>query len=125
MKGPKIRRLYFTAREVCSRIGISHATLRNWEHRFIHLKPARNQSGRKLYRPGDLKLILRIKQFKEADYTDEKIESILWPGMEHTHSGASQPNLTTQSTLAGIRKELQDILMLLDPGQDKHTPTRN
>jgi DNA-binding transcriptional MerR regulator len=115
MAGPNIRRLYYTMSEVCSRIGISEAALRNWEHRFPGLKPARSQAGRKLYRPGDLKLALRLKQLKEADYTDEEIESMIWPHMQHAESPAPQKSKPDAQIIEGIRDELKEILALIDP----------
>jgi len=119
MAGPNIRRLYFSTREVCSRIGISQAVLRNWEQRFTQFKPARSQSGRKLYRPADLKLILRIKQFKDAGYADEKIESILWPQVQQSEQYVPKNNPPDRQMISQIRNELKDILSILDA----HSPT--
>ncbi|NQT27940.1 MerR family transcriptional regulator [candidate division KSB1 bacterium] len=118
MSGPKIRRLYYSAREVCSRLGISQVALRNWEHKFPQFKPARSQSGRKLYKPSDLKLILRLKQYKEAGYTDEKIASILWPQLQHIDTNTPEKSPPTKKIINGIKNELKDILSLIDSTTD-------
>lgn len=117
MAGPHIRRLYYSTREVCSRIGISQTVLRTWEHKFPHCKPARSQSGRKLYKPGDLKLILKIKQFKDSGYTDDKIHSILWPQLQPGAAKKIDKNPEIDTLLEDIGNELKNILALINSGR--------
>jgi DNA-binding transcriptional MerR regulator len=77
MDGPKIRRLYYSAGEVCRIVGIKPHTLRSWEERFGLPKPTRNLNGRKLYRPGDLDATVRIKASKDAGMTDEAVLALM------------------------------------------------
>jgi DNA-binding transcriptional MerR regulator len=77
MDGPKIRRLYYSAGEVCRLAGIKPHTLIAWENRFGAPKPSRNLNGRKLYRPGDLDATLRIKEAKDNGMSDEAVLVLL------------------------------------------------
>jgi DNA-binding transcriptional MerR regulator len=77
MNGPKIRRLYYSAGEVCQLADIKPHTLRMWEERFGAPKPSRNLNGRKLYRPGDLDATLKIKASKDAGMPDEAVLALL------------------------------------------------
>jgi DNA-binding transcriptional MerR regulator len=77
MDGPKIRRLYYSAAEICQLAGIKLHTLRTWEERFGAPKPSKNMNGRKLYRPGDLDATFRIKASKDAGLSDEAVIALI------------------------------------------------
>lgn len=112
MAGPKIRRLYYSASEVSDLIGISPGLLKTWENKFPHFKPARSQSGRRLYKPSDLKLIRRIKKLKDIGYTDEKVLGLIYPSEEQTQI---QPAVDIEKldVLKTVKDELVDLLRLL------------
>jgi DNA-binding transcriptional MerR regulator len=77
MQGPKIRRLYYSARDVSEIVNISSQLLREWEESLPNLKPSKSKSGRRLYKPEDMKKILRIKEWKENGYSNKEINRLL------------------------------------------------
>jgi PAS domain S-box-containing protein len=50
-----------TLKAVSARTGIPAATLRTWEHRYSFTRPARSQSGYRLYGEDDIARILQVK----------------------------------------------------------------
>lgn len=126
MAGPNIKRLYFSASDVCRIAGVSPGTLKGWELKFHNLKPARSQTGRRLYKPSDLTLVKRIKRLKDIGYTDEKVAEMLLPQHEHEIPPVlSEPvieptmlDTPPQEILAELKQDLKEILDLLGDGMD-------
>jgi DNA-binding transcriptional MerR regulator len=54
-------KLYFRIGEVEALTGIPAYVLRYWESEFKLLRPKKNPAGQRLYRKGDVELVLRIK----------------------------------------------------------------
>ena len=77
MDGPDIRRLYYSATEVCEDAGITRELLKHWEIVFPSVKPVKSRSGRRLFKPHDLEIIQKIKEMKDAGFKDDKIRSYL------------------------------------------------
>lgn len=77
MQGPGIKRLYYSASDVCFIVGVKSHTLKSWEQKYGRPKPARNKSGRRLFKPRELEMAKRIKKLTDAGYSDEKIAYIL------------------------------------------------
>lgn len=80
MIGPKIRRLYYSAKEVTDETGVSTSTLKAWEIKYPMVKPIRHRSGRRLYRPEDLERIRQIKSLEEAGHDETYILNMLHKG---------------------------------------------
>jgi DNA-binding transcriptional MerR regulator len=106
-KGPALRKLYFTIGEVSEQLGIPAHVLRYWESEFPQLRPKKGRAGNRVYQERDLATIARIK-------------SLLYD-QRFTIAGAkvqlSQANGTDDAgdgLLKEVRKELKDILILLD-----------
>ncbi|MBI3939430.1 MAG: MerR family transcriptional regulator [Acidobacteria bacterium] len=59
---PIPRKLYYKIGEVCDLCEIQPHVLRYWETEFAELSPAKNNSGQRVYRYGDLQIVRRIKQ---------------------------------------------------------------
>lgn len=77
MNGLGIRRLYFSTSDVSEIAKVQPHVLRSWESKFPNLNPSKSKSGRRLFKPGDLDLVLIIKKLKDKGYTEEKIRSLL------------------------------------------------
>ncbi len=131
MVGPNIKRLYFSASDVCRMAGIGPGTLKGWELKFTSLKPARSQTGRRLYKPSDLTLVKRIKRLKDIGYTDEKVAEMLLSHHEHEMppmlSELSEPvfepavpEKPSPDLLSAVKHDLKEILDLLSAGMDEH-----
>ena len=54
-------KLYYSIKDVAEFVGEVPSTLRYWETEFAELKPKRTLKGRRLYTPGDIETIRKIK----------------------------------------------------------------
>jgi len=74
-------RLYYSISEVCELTDLKPHVLRYWETAFPMLRPSKNQSGNRVYRPRDLELIRLIRRllYEErftVDGARQKIEDM-------------------------------------------------
>lgn len=77
MNDLRIRRLYYSTSDVSEIAKVRPHVLRSWEAKFPNLKPSKSKSGRRLFKPSDLDLVLIIKRLKDEGYTEEKIYNLL------------------------------------------------
>ena len=118
MKGPHIRRLYYSTKEVSDITQVDPELIRLWEETFTHLKPSKSKSGRRLFKPEDVKKILRIKVFKEKGYSDEEINLLIQghlihnerPIVDESEAGESQRRVL----FSEMQNDLKQILNILD-----------
>jgi DNA-binding transcriptional MerR regulator len=111
-------KLYFKIGEVSELLGVEPYVLRYWESEFSVLSPKKSGTGHRLYRRKDVELLLRIKHLLyEKRFTIEGARQTL-----HAESRAPkaqrapkrvQAELFGSDPLPEIRKELQEILLLL------------
>lgn len=122
MKGPSIRRLYYSKKEVSQILKIKSGVLRNWELKFPISKPTKSKSGRRLYKPRDLEMLLRIQKFRDQGFTDEKINNLIGKKSFKQRRQGFKPDIIKEDTPSKIveelREELQDIIRILD--QENH-----
>ncbi|MFZ5475260.1 MAG: MerR family transcriptional regulator [Myxococcota bacterium] len=75
-------KLFFRIGEVAELVGVEAHVLRYWETEF-KLRPARSQSGQRLYRKSDLARFLRVRQLlHEEGYTIAGARKVLVEGVE-------------------------------------------
>src|SRR5438876_3719686 len=55
-------RPYRSISEVSELVGVKPHVLRYWETQFSMLRPKKNRAGNRMYRPEEVKLLLRIKE---------------------------------------------------------------
>jgi len=55
-------KLYRPISEVAEVVGVKPHVLRYWETQFSMLRPRKNRAGNRMYRPEEVKLLLRIKE---------------------------------------------------------------
>ena len=55
-------KLYRSISEVSELVGVKPHVLRYWETQFSMLRPKKNRAGNRMYRPEEVKLLLRIKE---------------------------------------------------------------
>lgn len=55
-------KLYRSISEVSEMLGVKAHVLRYWETQFSMLRPKKNRAGNRMYRPEDVRLVLRIKE---------------------------------------------------------------
>jgi DNA-binding transcriptional MerR regulator len=114
-------KLYFKIGEVSELLGVEAYVLRYWESEFPVLSPKKSGTGHRLYRRKDVELLLRIKHLLyDKRFTIEGARQSL-------HSEAKAPKgpkalrapkrvqaeLFSADPLPDIRRELQEILLLL------------
>ena len=60
-------KLFFRIGEVAELTGVPPYVLRYWESEFKLLRPRKNHAGQRVYRKGDIDLVLRIKRLLYED----------------------------------------------------------
>ena len=55
-------KLYRSISEVAELVGVKQHVLRYWETQFSMLRPRKNRAGNRMYRPDEVKLLLRIRE---------------------------------------------------------------
>ena len=105
-------KLYRSISEVSDMLGVKPHVLRYWETQFSMLRPKKNRAGNRMYRPDEVKLLIRIKELLyERRYTiagakrtllDERKESS--PQVELGFETAERRML-----LLEVREELKTI----------------
>jgi len=58
----KESKLYRSISEVAELVGVKQHVLRYWETQFSMLRPRKNRAGNRMYRPDEVKLLLRIRE---------------------------------------------------------------
>jgi DNA-binding transcriptional MerR regulator len=111
-------KLYFKIGEVSELLGVEAYVLRYWETEFPVLSPKKSGTGHRLYRRKDVELLLRIKHLLyDKRFTIEGARQSL-----HSEAKAPKPARTPKRVqaelfaadpLPDIRRELEEILLLL------------
>jgi DNA-binding transcriptional MerR regulator len=109
---------FFSIGEVCELTGLKAHVLRYWESQFRFLSPAKNRSGNRVYQRREIELILLVKHLLYTEkYTIDGARQKL---NEHRKAGelrqVSRTALAVE-TLAGLEKELRDLLKVLASGE--------
>ena len=118
MSTPKIKRLYYSIREVSERTQVPPDVLRVWEKKFSKLCPLKRKTGRRLYRQHDMDIVLRIKKFKDEGYTDEHIQSLMGsPGRGYGRRTREReekiPKIQKDVFFDDLYEDLKEILDIL------------
>ena len=110
-------KLYFKIGEVSELLGVEAYVLRYWETEFPVLSPKKSGTGHRLYRRKDVELLLRIKHLLyDKKFTIEGARQNLQTegkAPKPVKAKRMQAELFSQDPLPDIRKELQEILLLL------------
>ena len=61
-EAPAESKLYRSISEVSDLVGVRPHVLRYWETQFSMLRPRKNRAGNRMYRPDEVKLLLRVKE---------------------------------------------------------------
>ncbi len=61
-EAPPDSKLYRPISEVSDLVGVKPHVLRYWETQFSMLRPRKNRAGNRMYRPDEVKLLLRIRE---------------------------------------------------------------
>ena len=73
----KSKAAFRTIAEVAEELGVATHVLRFWETKFPQIKPMKRSGGRRYYRPDDVELGRRIRDFLyEKRYTIEGVQKL-------------------------------------------------
>ena len=61
-EAPPDSKLYRPISEVSDLVGVKPHVLRYWETQFSMVRPRKNRAGNRMYRPDEVKLLLRIRE---------------------------------------------------------------
>lgn len=114
-------KLYRSISEVSEMLDVKAHVLRYWETQFSMLRPKKNRAGNRMYRPDEVRLLLRIKELLyERRYTiagarrslldDRKLDE---PQVEIAFSEADRKLL-----LIEVKEELKNLLARLRKDRD-------
>jgi DNA-binding transcriptional MerR regulator len=118
MAVPEIRRLYYSMKDACGIARLTPHMLKSWEKKYPQLKPAQNKSGKRLYKPDDIQLILRIRDMLAQGASEGEIGRILEgeaptpPAESAKEEGKTPPGMDAIIILE-IKRELTDLLNIL------------
>ena len=105
-------KFYFKIGEVSRLAGVPAYVLRFWEGEFRQIKPKRTESGQRLYRRQDVKLVLKIKKLLyDRRFTIEGARQHLRQQSNLEDEINRAPALTD---IADIRAELIRLRDLID-----------
>ena len=104
-------KVYHSMREVCSKTGLSPATVRYWEKSFDELSPRKDGHGNRYYTKEDIALLERIKYIRD-ELKQTRIEAI----RRELASDRKQSSLkySTADILRKVRAELVELRSLLN-----------
>lgn len=103
---------YFTIGEVSELCGVKAHVLRYWEQEFTQLKPVKRRGNRRYYQHHEVVLIRRIRQLLyEEGFTISGARGRL-DNMDLEREEVQQ-ELTTSTNMFAFRKELREIISLL------------
>lgn len=109
------QRLYYSISEVAEITGLRPYVLRFWEKEFPNLRPKKNRAGNRTYQIKDIDLIKQIKELLyENGFTIEGARSKLRNSHNDKPDKSDLQNTRLRSLLVEIKKELENILKLLD-----------
>lgn len=109
------QRLYYSISEVAEITGLKPYVLRFWEKEFPILRPKKNRAGNRTYQLKDIDLIKQIKELLyESGFTIEGARAKLRNSHNDKPDKSDLQNTRLKSLLVEIKKELENILKILD-----------
>ena len=109
-------RLYFRIGEVSQLTSLPAYVLRFWETEFPQLKPAKGNTGQRMYRQRDVELVLRIKALvHEQGYTLAGARDLLKAEAKPARAQMTllEPARPHKDELKKIRQGLREVLAIL------------
>jgi DNA-binding transcriptional MerR regulator len=110
-------KLYFKIGEVAEIVGVPAYVLRYWESEFRSIRPQKSRSQQRVYRRGDVEMLLRIKHLLYAKkYTiagaRQEIEQSHREGRE-LEAATPNPSYKVRQSLERVREELAGLAALV------------
>ena len=119
--------VFRTTGEASEELDVPAHVLRFWESKFTQIRPLKRGGGRRYYRPEDIDLLRRIRQYLYHEgYTIRGVQRLLQDGTRHrraTPPGGVRPPPTiepapsrevSRAALEAVARELLEIRRILD-----------
>ncbi|CAK0741759.1 MerR family transcriptional regulator [Gammaproteobacteria bacterium] len=107
---------YFTIGEVSDLCDVKPHVLRYWEQEFIQLRPVKRRGNRRYYQRHDVLMVRQIRSLLyEQGFTIGGARQRLGTVASEVCVAEVLPSENPQDFLVQIRKELDEILKLLEP----------
>ena len=105
-------------KEVCGIARVTPHILKSWEKKFPQLRPSQNKSGKRLYKPDDIQLILKVRDLIAHGTQDLEIVRILEgeapsPPAESAKAKNEAQSKKDTALFHEIKGELLELLGLL------------
>jgi DNA-binding transcriptional MerR regulator len=119
-------KLYRSISEVSDMLDVKAHVLRYWETQFSMLRPKKNRAGNRVYRPEDLKLLMRIKEllyerrFTIAGARRRLLDERKDPETPQVEIGFAEAD--RRLALAEVKSELRKIAARL---RERESPARS
>lgn len=112
-----------TIREAADELGLPQHVLRFWESKFLQIRPLKRGGGRRYYRPADIALLMRIRDWLHVEgYTIKGVQKLLRdsPPQPDTDERAANP-ASTPAMQAGIALPVGPADPALSPTPPENT----
>lgn len=109
---PQLKKLYYSISEAAEMSSVPAHVLRYWESEFPQLHPKKGRGGNRLYTENDLSLLARIHDLlHNKKFTIAGARKQLELGLDDS---LPEPVPTSVDVIADVKKELREILELLN-----------
>ena len=125
-------KLYRSISEVSEMLRVKPHVLRYWETQFSMVRPKKNRAGNRMYRPDEIKLLLRIKELLyERRFTIAGARRKLLEARGETRGESADPqgdlgfaDADRRLALAEVKAELKSILQKLTRAREPRAASK-
>lgn len=117
MTGPPIKRLYYSLAEVSRKTHLPSHVIKAWSDTYGRIHPTKGKNGRLLYRPRDVDLLHRIKEWQQCGYSDETIRDLIRnprPGDGHEETAPADRPEASDTLIRHLTAGLEEIISILE-----------
>jgi len=114
MEEPIVKKAYYSIGEVCEITDLKPHVLRYWETQFKILRPKKNRAGNRVFRPGDIELILLVKHLLyEKKFTIDGAQQKLSNMKKQGDIAGDRGKIASHEFLASMKQDLNDLKEIL------------
>ena len=114
MEEPIVKKAYYSIGEVCEITDLKPHVLRYWETQFKILRPKKNRAGNRVFRPGDIELILLVKHLLyEKKFTIDGAQQKLSNMKKQGDIAGDSGKIASHEFLASMKQDLNDLKEIL------------
>jgi DNA-binding transcriptional MerR regulator len=112
-------KLFYKLKEISQIANLDSKLIEYWEEEFPILNAGKNRKGEKIFRPRDVKIILRIKDLLTKEgFTLAGAKRKIEEEFGYKPKTTTHPDLL-RKTLYKVKQELEEILTILERNDTK------